>query len=83
VEKADIDPYTFGLGAEEPGHEGETYWNDPLPVHHQSHLVGVHAARVFALRDLAAPKADDVAPADEADTGPAADDDDKALAAVS
>lgn len=52
VDKADIDPYTFGLGAEEPGHEGETYWQDKLPVHHQSHLAPVHAARVFALSDL-------------------------------
>lgn len=52
VERGEIDPYTFGLGAVEPGHEGETYWDQPLPVHPQSDRAHVHAARIFALRDL-------------------------------
>ena len=63
VDKGDIDPYTFGLGAQEPGWEGVTYWEDQLPVHHQSHLAPIHAARIFALQDL-----EPAATADEAES---------------
>jgi flavin-dependent dehydrogenase len=45
-----IDPYTFGMGATDPGAKPSPYRDEPLPVHPRAHTVDAHADRVFALR---------------------------------
>jgi flavin-dependent dehydrogenase len=50
VDPDTIDPYTFGLGATDPGARPSPYRDDPLPVHPRAHTIEHHAQRVFALR---------------------------------
>jgi flavin-dependent dehydrogenase len=53
ADPATIDPYTFGLGVDDPGAKPSPY-ADRLPVHPRAHTVDAHAQRVFALRPEAA-----------------------------